>query len=98
MQVNEKSKNKSLGDEGKHNTELLERYFDLFDKSIVDKESRDNLINLFSEDMSFVLNGYKKDGTVYTQVGIDVAELDEFGKIRYLENVPDDSKLFNSYK
>ena len=42
--------------------------------------------------------GKKKDGTVYTQTGIDIAKLDENGKITYLENVPDNAQLFDSYK
>lgn len=114
----------------KKDTEKLERYFTLFDESRVSSEARAKLINIFSQDMSFVLNGYKKDGirewekfldlifknnidikhmyegwnfneeskryetrwavcgkksdgTVYTQVGKDIAELDEEGKIKY---------------
>ena len=46
----------------KKDTEKLERYFTLFDESRVSSEARANLINIFSQDMSFVLNGYKKDG------------------------------------
>lgn len=131
--------------ENNHNTKYLEKYFGLFDASRVSDEAREDLINLFTEDMSFVLNGYtkngieewknflnlmfennvdikhmyegwkfndesqkyetrwavcgkKKDGTVYTQTGIDIAELDEEGKIKYLENVPDNAQLFDSYK
>ena len=42
--------------------------------------------------------GKKSDGTVYTQTGKDIAELDDSGKIRYLENVPDQAALFDSYK
>lgn len=42
--------------------------------------------------------GKRKDGTVYTQIGKDIAKLDEHGKIKYLENIPNDSALFNSYK
>lgn len=42
--------------------------------------------------------GKSKDGKVYTKLGIDIVEIDEQGKIKYLENVPDDSKLFENYK
>lgn len=42
--------------------------------------------------------GKNKSGKVYTQTGIDIAKLDENGKINYLENVPDNSNLFNDYK
>lgn len=127
------------------NTNLLEKYFGLFDASRVSKEAREELISIFTEDMSFVLNGFtktgieewknfldlmfqnnvdikhmyegwkfneetkkyetrwavcgkKKDGTVYTQEGIDIAELAEDGRIKYLENVPDEAKLFDAYK
>ncbi|OOM79278.1 hypothetical protein CLPUN_16480 [Clostridium puniceum] len=125
--------------------ESLERYFTLFDESRISKKARLELINIFSENMSFVLNGRekngieqwenfldliftnnidikhmhegwkfiqetkryetrwavcgkRKDGTVYTQLGKDIAELDEDGKIKYLENVPDNSGIFNVYK
>jgi hypothetical protein len=125
--------------------ESLDKYFTLFDESRISKKARLELINIFSKDMSFVLNGQKKngieewknfldlifinnldikhmhegwkfveetktyetrwavcgkrkDGTVYTQLGKDIAELDENGKIKYLENIPNDSELFNSYK
>ena len=131
--------------EKNYNIEKLDKYFGLFDASRTSKEARDELISIFTEDMSFSLNGYsksgieewkkfldlifqnnldikhmyegwkfnesiqkfetrwavcgkKKDGTVYTQVGIDIAELDKDGKIKSLENVPDDADLFNSYK
>lgn len=124
--------------------ENLDKYFPLFDESRTSKSAREELISLFSEDMSFVLAGNKKegieewkkfldliftnnadikhmyegwvfneetqkyetrwavcgksrDGKVYTQQGIDIAELDENKKIKYLENVPDDSKLFKKY-
>ena len=125
--------------------EYLEKYFRLFDESRTSSKAREELISIFTEDMSFVLNGYKKtgidewenfldliflnnldikhmyegwnfiektgqyetrwavcgkkaDGTVYTQLGKDIAEIDEKGKIKYLENVPDNSGIFNSYK
>ena len=125
--------------------ENLEKYFTLFDESRISPKARLELINIFSENMSFVLNGYekngieewknfldliftnnidikhmhegwkfiketkryetrwavcgkRKDGTVYTQLGKDIAELDEDGKIKYLENVPDNSGIFNVYK
>ncbi len=42
--------------------------------------------------------GQRKDGSVYTQTGKDIALLDENGKIKYLENIPDDLTLFNAYK
>jgi len=125
--------------------EYLEKYFLLFDESRTSKKARIELNSIFTEDMSFVLNGCKKtgidewesfldliflnnldikhmhegwkfikeagqyetrwavcgkkaDGTVYTQLGKDIAEIDEKGKIKYLENVPDNSGIFNSYK
>lgn len=125
--------------------ENLEKYFTLFDESRISPKARLELINIFSENMSFVLNGYekngieqwknfldliftnnidikhmhegwkfieetkryetrwavcgkRKDGTVYTQLGKDIAELDEDGKIKYLENVPENSGIFNVYK
>lgn len=125
--------------------ESLEKYFGLFDESRTSERARKELIKIFTEDMSFVLNGYKKTGieelknflnliftnnldikhmyggwsfveetgryetrwavcgqrkdkTVYTQTGKDIAELDEKGLIKYLENVPDKSNIFDSYK
>jgi len=125
--------------------EYLEKYFRLFDESRTSSKAREELISIFTEDMSFVLSdhknsgiekwenfleliftnnldikhmyegwklveetgqyetkwavcGKKKDGTIYTQTGKDIAELDKNGKIKYLENVPDDSSVFNSYK
>lgn len=42
--------------------------------------------------------GKSKEGKVYTQLGVDIAELDDEGKIKYLENVPDNSELFKKYK
>lgn len=32
---------------------------------------------------------------VYTEEGMDIARLDEQGKIVYLENVPDNTSFFN---
>lgn len=42
--------------------------------------------------------GKSKNGKIYTQVGKDIAQLDENNKIKYLANVPEDSALFDSYK
>lgn len=125
--------------------EILDKYFLLFDEARTSKNAKEELISLFSEDMSFVLAGNikngidewkkfldliyennadikhmheewkfnkstnryeakwavcgkSKDGKIYTKLGIDIAEIDEQGKIKYLENVPDDSKLFENYK
>ena len=125
--------------------ELLEKYFGLFDEARISKEARKELASIFSKDMTFVLNGYKKhgidewekfldliflsnldikhmyegwklneetglyetrwavcgkkkDGSVYTHTGKDIAGLDGNGKIEYLENVPDNNDLFNRYK
>lgn len=125
--------------------EILDRYFLLFDEARTSKSAKEELISIFSEDMSFVLadhvkngigewkkfldliytnnvdikhmhEGWKfnkntnryearwavcgksKEGKVYTQLGVDIAELNEDGKIKYLENVPDNSQLFKEYK
>lgn len=125
--------------------ENLNRYFDLFDQSRTSQKAMDDLNNLFTEDMEFVLNGDKKsgienwklfmkmvfqanldikhmyegwkkiegsdfyetpwavcgkraDGSVYTQTGKDIAKLNGEGKITYLENVPDSTDMFKSYK
>ena len=125
--------------------ENLNRYFDLFDLSRTDATAFEELIDLFTEEIVFVLNGHEKrgienwkafvnmvfvenvdikhmfegwrlvegtdlyetpwavcgkraDGTVFTQTGKDIAKLDTFGKITYLENVPDDTGMFNAYK
>lgn len=124
--------------------EFLDKYFVLFDESRTNKKAREELISIFSDDMSFVLNGHKmngiiewnefldsifsnnldikhmsegwifnenkgyyeikcavcgktKDGKVYTQTGINIAKLDETGKIRYLENIPTEKDLFDKY-
>lgn len=124
---------------------VLDKYFPLFDESRISKDARKELISLFSEDITFVLNGHEKHGMkewenfldliftnntdikhmyegwefnketqkyetrwavcgksqnnkVYTQVGIDIAQLDENNKIKYLANIPEDSALFDSYK
>ncbi|MFB8736156.1 hypothetical protein ACEQPO_28450 [Bacillus sp. SL00103] len=37
------------------------------------------------------------DGRVYTAEGIDIVELDDKGKIVYLENVPKNPELFQRY-
>lgn len=47
---------------------------------------------------SWAVCGKNKSGKVYTQTGKDIAKLDKNGKINYLENVPDNSNLFNDYK
>ncbi|UNL87030.1 nuclear transport factor 2 family protein [Priestia koreensis] len=125
--------------------ENLQRYFGLFDESRTSTQAMEDLFSLFSDDMSFVLNGdrkegieswkmfmkmfyeynsdikhmfegwervegtdqyqtkwavcgKKKTGEVFTQEGIDIARLDESGKICYLENVPADSAAFQQYK
>lgn len=41
--------------------------------------------------------GKLTDGRVYTAEGIDIAELDDQGKIVYLENVPKNPELFQRY-
>lgn len=125
--------------------EVLEKYFGLFDEARTSEKARKELNSLFTRDMSFVLNGVKKEGidewesfldlifsnnldikhmyegwkfveekglyetkwavcgkkrdkSVYTQTGKDIAILDEDGKIKYLENVPDNVNLFDRYK
>ncbi|MEN0642567.1 nuclear transport factor 2 family protein [Alkalicoccobacillus gibsonii] len=40
----------------------LNKYFDLFDQSRTSEQAFNNLINLFSEDITFILNGKKKEG------------------------------------
>ena len=40
--------------------EHLEKYFELFDESRRSKKARIELSSIFTEDMSFILNGYKK--------------------------------------
>lgn len=42
--------------------------------------------------------GKSKAGKVYTQTGVDIAELDENSKIKYLENVPDNTQLFKRFE
>lgn len=124
---------------------ILDDYFLLFDAARTDETSRKQLINLFSDEICFILAGDKKNGLlewnkfldniftnnldikhmhegwifnsdtnkyqtnwavcgktsqgrVYVQTGIDIAELDQFGKIKYLENIPNNSDLFDKYK
>lgn len=123
----------------------LDKYFRLFDETRTSEEAKEELMSLFTDDVVFVLNGYKKSGkdqfrafvtsvyenlidlkhmyecwklneetgkyetnwaicgkrkdqTVYTQTGVDIVELDENGKIKYIENVPNDSNMFSDYK
>ncbi|MDO4535973.1 MAG: hypothetical protein Q4B63_09210 [Clostridium perfringens] len=125
--------------------EVLEKYFRLFDEARTNTIAREELNNLFTRDICFVLNGVEKNGidqweifldlifknnldikhmyegwnfieeknlyetrwavcgkrkdkSVYTQTGKDIASLDENGKIKYLENVPDNTDLFERYK
>ncbi len=125
--------------------EVLEKYFKLFDESRTSKVARKELNNLFTRDMSFVLNGVEKNGieewekfldliflnnldikhmyegwkfieeegvyetrwavcgkrkdeVVYTQTGKDRAISDKNGKIKCLENIPDNSDLFKRYE
>ena len=47
---------------------------------------------------NWAICGKRKDQTVYTQTGVDIVELDENGKIKYIENVPNDSNMFSDYK
>jgi len=42
--------------------------------------------------------GKRATGSVFTQTGKDIAKLDKNGKIIYLENVPDNTNMFDSYK
>ncbi|MGE6630475.1 nuclear transport factor 2 family protein [Bacillus sp. NPDC077027] len=42
--------------------------------------------------------GKLANGNVYTAEGVDIAELDESGKIVYLENVPNNPQLFARYE
>ncbi|WP_285767080.1 nuclear transport factor 2 family protein [Peribacillus sp. SI8-4] len=42
--------------------------------------------------------GKRSSGTVFTQTGKDIARLNNEGKICYLENVPDNTNMFASYK
>ncbi|MDN4524654.1 nuclear transport factor 2 family protein [Fictibacillus fluitans] len=42
--------------------------------------------------------GKTASGKVYTQTGKDIAKLNNEGKIIYLENVPDNTELFQTYK
>lgn len=125
--------------------QYLEKYFRLFDETRNSEDAKEELMNLFTDDVIFVLNGYKqsgkdkfrafvtsvyenlidlkhmyegwklnektgryetnwaicgkrKDQTVYTQTGVDIVELDENGRIKYIENVPNDSNMFSDYK
>ena len=124
--------------------ENLDKYFMLFDEARTNEEARRELINIFTEDMSFSLGdikksgidewkkfldliytnnmdlkhmydgwklnketnkyetrwaicGKRKDGSVYTGEGIDIAELDFNGKIKDLQNSPDNPNLFKNY-
>lgn len=120
---------------------VLDNYFKLFDEANDSDESFAQLNALFSDDITFVLNGrtfngkdawenfvkqvfnsnkelkhmyngweQNKDGTyvtkwaicgnryetgVYTQEGIDIAKLDNDGKISYLENRPNNSDFLS---
>ena len=47
---------------------------------------------------NWAICGKRKDQTVYTQTGVDIVELDENGKIKYIENIPKDSNMFSDYK
>ncbi|WP_018883462.1 nuclear transport factor 2 family protein [Paenibacillus massiliensis] len=42
--------------------------------------------------------GQAADGTVYARTGIDIARLNEAGKIVYLENIQEDPNAFRNYK
>ncbi|OWA36280.1 polyketide cyclase [Saccharibacillus sp. O16] len=42
--------------------------------------------------------GQTSTGSVYVQTGVDIARLNEEGKIVYLENVPTDKGAFATYK
>ncbi|MDA1775319.1 nuclear transport factor 2 family protein [Bacillus cereus] len=123
----------------------LERYFDLFDQSKTSELAMKELLNLFSNEITFILNGHVKEGidnwesfvkqvfrensdikhmfegwkkvegtdyyetpwavcgkrstgTVFVQTGKDIAKLDDNDKIVYLENIPDNKAMFESYK
>lgn len=47
---------------------------------------------------NWAICGKRKDQTIYTQTGVDIVELDENGKIKYIENIPKDSNMFSDYK
>ncbi|MEK4562939.1 nuclear transport factor 2 family protein [Staphylococcus sp. FSL K6-3157] len=44
----------------------------------------------------WVICGNRFENGVYTQEGIDIAQLDDDGKIVYLENKPKDKQLFST--
>jgi hypothetical protein len=46
----------------------------------------------------WVVCGKRASGSVFAQMGKDIAKLDDSGKISYLENVPDDTNMFDTYK
>lgn len=121
--------------------QILDNYFKLFDEARYNEESFQQLTDLFSDDIVFVLNGKsfqgkaawqnfvrsvyqtnkdlkhmhngwvkQEDGSfqtqwaicgkrfesgVYTQEGLDIARINENGKIAYLENKPNDTQLFS---
>lgn len=121
--------------------QILDDYFILFDEARYSEESFQQLTDLFSEDIVFVLNGKsfqgktawqnfvrsvfqtnkdlkhmhngwikQEDGSFqaqwaiygnrfesgdYTQEGVDIARINENGKIAYLENKPNDAQLFS---
>lgn len=121
--------------------QILDDYFILFDEARYSEESFQQLTNLFSDDIVFVLNGKsfqgktvwqnfvrsvyqtnkdlkhmhngwikQEDGSFqaqwaiydnrfesgdYTQEGVDIARINENGKIAYLENKPNDAQLFS---
>ncbi|MGX1194670.1 nuclear transport factor 2 family protein [Metabacillus sp. SLBN-84] len=41
--------------------------------------------------------GKRSAGSVFTQTGKDIAKLNDDGKICYLENIPDNASMFDSY-
>ncbi|MEH7351350.1 hypothetical protein [Gottfriedia acidiceleris] len=48
-------------------------------------------------DTNWVVCEKKRSRKVFTQTGKDIAKLNDQGKISYLENVPDDSNMFDNH-
>jgi hypothetical protein len=100
-----------LFDQSRTSEQAFEELVGLFSEDIVfvlnghEKQGIENwklfVKMVFKEnaDIKHMFEGWKAvEGTDKFQTGKDIAKLDDNGKISYLENVPDDTNMFDTYK
>lgn len=64
---------------------IFDKYFTLWDAALFDESALHDLTSLFAEDAVVK----SPQGEVHAAVGMDIIELDESGKIKFLEIIPE---------